>query len=978
MSKNVSSNRLLELIQGLNFNPTEVMRLFLKSTEEASNGGVVYFDATNPVILAMEAGILTSAAAQQEIQTITRRLYPSTVDNWKDLALHMQDIDNRDIYAQPAGCKVFFLFAVEEIKRKAIKFENSDVKLLTIPKYTNITVGEYDLMVKYPFTIRINKYGNISVKYDISEEGLFGRIGSPLINFEFIKIDNVDYMRIPVECVQCHLHSYSATVSPTTGFKNRYVYKDKFHKIKAYIYRNNKWREIETTQRLTVLNKNSVTLQYQAGNGTVEVSIPPFYFNNNLMGDRIRIDIFTTKGKVSHPLVNYNDGAYKFSYPDLDNRINEHVSVLSKLNTFKVFSNDIIAGGRDEHNFDAIKARVINRSSISEGLAITEKELTNRLNDLGFNLSKVRDNVTERLYAASRLPPNPENSLTTTGVGFSVNTLHTTFEKLAEVSTVANNGNRITVKPNTLYNLENGIMSIVPAERVTIMKDPTLTSLESLVSWVNSNNFVFSPYYYVHDINRGQYDVRAYRLDDPTVLSKVSINENPTLQLDASIAVFQVNIKDNAYELFVGLTVGSNFIELDPANISLQARFSDKEENSTHFLNAELVTPIDPNTGKPVDNQYVYKFVIDTNWDIDEDHRLLMAGTNIPIPLLTFLDIFIVIRDYEPDGFSRTQMDNLIDHRSLPNFNGQTTQYVLSQERLELQLGKHMEHLWKRARTTIGLEDYKVHEVDIPLLYEEDVFEYDQHGIIVLEPDRASGNLIPKIKHQKGDNVLDPKTQQPLLKFRAGEPVIENGQKVLKNGRRGLNRQVDIIVMEGLYYMTSHEETINYIDNVLDTIDEWVFDILGDKVKPELLERTNIMFHPRTTIGDMWVYVENGVRVKVKSNQDLSLRLHVTSDIYNNLEIRYKLEQISKQVIQDILQQRKTISKAEILRVLLENLGTGIQGIELKGFMDNKYDVVTIADELDTPTIGKRLNINSKLEVIVEDSVEFEFVKHSA
>src|SRR5574344_1119432 len=109
MANNISTNDLMAKIAQFNFNPTEIMRLFLKATEEVTNGAVTFFDASNPTILAVEAGVITPAACLQEIGTITRRLYSPAVDNWDDLFLHMNDIDINEMADQPGTATVTFM-----------------------------------------------------------------------------------------------------------------------------------------------------------------------------------------------------------------------------------------------------------------------------------------------------------------------------------------------------------------------------------------------------------------------------------------------------------------------------------------------------------------------------------------------------------------------------------------------------------------------------------------------------------------------------------------------------------------------------------------------------------------------------------------------------------------------------------------------------------------------------------------------------
>ena len=85
----LSTDNLIEKIKNVNFNPNEIMRLFLKATEELTNGEMSFFTADNPTVVAVEAGVITPAAILQEIQLLTRDFYAPAVDSWEGLFLHM-------------------------------------------------------------------------------------------------------------------------------------------------------------------------------------------------------------------------------------------------------------------------------------------------------------------------------------------------------------------------------------------------------------------------------------------------------------------------------------------------------------------------------------------------------------------------------------------------------------------------------------------------------------------------------------------------------------------------------------------------------------------------------------------------------------------------------------------------------------------------------------------------------------------------
>jgi hypothetical protein len=81
-----------------------------------------------------------------------------------------------------------------------------------------------------------------------------------------------------------------------------------------------------------------------------------------MIGNNIRLDIYTTHGSIEHPLINYNDGAYQIKYFDYNNKNNQYAGLLGSLNVLKAFSTDTILGGSDALSFDEMKKRVVNRS----------------------------------------------------------------------------------------------------------------------------------------------------------------------------------------------------------------------------------------------------------------------------------------------------------------------------------------------------------------------------------------------------------------------------------------------------------------------------------------------------------------------------------------------------------------------------------------------------------------------------------------
>lgn len=976
-----TSADLANQIAQVNFNPAEIHRLLLKRIQDNSNGEVTLFNPTTPVVAGMEAGILTATSVLQEFRAITRSLYPATVDNWDDLYVHMQDVDFKDLLAQPGTATLNFFMSIDEIKQKAIPVENATgVSMLQIPRHTQITVGDYTLMLKYPIIIKINSYGNIAIKYDVSVGEVLGSVSDALINFRYTKINDIELISFSLEVIQVALQSGVYAVTQNTGFVQKIKTTDNLYLVKAYtrLNTNSQWFEVDVTPRIKGLNKNQATVQVQEGTGYITVKIPPYYLVNNMLGTELRLDIYTTKGLSNHNLANYDEASYKFSFFDYNNKNNAYSGIMGGLNVFKCYSADTIEGGRDRLDFDTAKNRVVNRSTITEGVPITDLELNNRLSDLGMSTTRVLDNVSDLTFAASKLIPAPTNNLTVTGVGCNVQTMQARVEDLAKLTTVRDNGDRITVLPNTLYNVVNGVLTVVDNATVRTMIDPAVTSPDQLATWANNNNLVFSPYYYIHDVSNNLYSVRPYRLDNPNVLGKESINENTTLQLDASVYSYQITPRSDlqGYTLHVGLIVGDTFKELSLNNVSIQLSYTNDTDTARYYIDGVLDVAIDATTGRPIGDNYVYRFDFLTNWDIDDSHRLIMANSFIPIPLQCELDVFIVVKDFKPTGFSKTAMDNLINVASMSNYDGGDDHAVLTQERLTVKFGTYMSNLWNRCRSAPTADNYKVYPADVPLTFTDNVYQRDQNGVIEFTKDATTGVLSPVLINKIGDPVLVNGVAQ--TKHKMGDIMLDqDGNPVLKDGLRGLTRQFDMVVMDGLYYLTTHQLTIEYFKQVLDTIDDWVFNILRDRVSPELLGRSTILYHPKSTVGTIKVYVENGITALVQADQQLSIKLYVGDSVYNNNDLRDSYSQTAKKVIQNLFETQDTISVSDMVNVVSDNLGENVFGVDIAGFMGDKYSTITVYDNLTTPCIGKKMTVNSKLELVVSDSVDIEFIWHS-
>src|SRR5699024_4593126 len=92
---------------------------------------------------------------------------------------------------------------------------------------------------------------------------------------------------------------------------------------------------------------------------------------------------------------------------------------------------------------------------------------------------------------------------------------------------------------------------------------------------------------------------------------------------------------------------------------------------------------------------------------------------------------------------------------------------------------------------------------------------------------------------------------------------------------------------------------------------------------------------------------------------------------YRNLAIHKFVKDSTAEVISNVLKQ-KTVSKDDIITALRDAMKPNITSVEVDGFMDNLFNIVTVVDTSMSPTIGKRLIVDTDSTLLVEDSISID------
>lgn len=988
MATPVSSSGVMDNLSLIRANPTAVQRLMYNLQFGLTDGLHFYVDATNPVVHMIECAAMTGASAVLHAEALNARQYSFNARSQEDLYLHMSDRDFLNRFANPSRTTFSLLLSVDEIIAKAVDIGNgSGVKKVVIPKHAEITASGLPFTLQYAIEIRVYPNDSISILWVTDPASPILRLTTNQIDWTYSTIAAIRFLHLKIPMQQMAITSQYLQLNAVRGFSREYLFQDKFYYCRAFTKATNSttWAEIRTTHTDQVYDVNVPTALLKVVGNRLSVQIPQIYFTNGLIKDGLRLDIYTTKGAVELDLGGVDPRTFTARWYDHDSTsLSGFSAMLSTLAGISFFSETVVTGGSNGVAYETLRDRVITKSNTSQKVALTPKQLETALNDKGYEVVLSVDNISQRQYIATRSLPAPvlpkaadtNNTLARTAIGCAVQTFQSTFVKMVQHTNVKNNGDRITLTPDCVYLNNGGILQLLSNGELDALNQMAGIAPEGLANQINAKDYLYSPYYYVLDINDNQYSARAYRLDTPSIESKYYLNSNDSLLVEVSTIQYSVGLTSDksGYRIVVELAVNDTLKAFELERIALQLSYIPNKSSQRIFLNGSLVTQVNPQTGRPYGDKYVYEFILDTKFDVDSEHNLIHEPYRTTVKLTTDFDLVCILRDHTPVGTTVSSIDDFIDPTKLDDYVATSVYRGVSHETMSIRFGDHLDKLWIRTRSVIDSMEYETYAEDVPAVYTETVFARDDVGNVIIHWDGT--DLNEEVLHLRGDPVLDEEGQ-PMMKYKAGEFVLDaHGDPIPKGGIRGMLRQLDLLLLDARYYFATSETTVNYRKTVEELISTWVLTDL-DETANDLLELTELFFTPKSTLGNIEAYTEDRQLVTLKADQTFYVTCYVSKAVNDNEAIRQIITRTIALTLNEQMQ-LPTISETDIIAALKKALGTDVISFKFSGLADNQYSIITLKDSSARPSIGKRLVALSNRTLAVQDAISVNFVEHEA
>jgi len=957
------------------FDPDSIHRLMLNELESTFNGELELMDPTNPFIFLMEASAVLGSEGMKQANVLHRLQYPALAQTMDELYPHMTDVDYLDRFGTPGSTTMTILLGKDEIYSKAVDTGAGGVRKVVIPRHTSVTVAGTTFTMQYPIEIRVMNHGGLQIVYDGSRPSPIEKLISNQVEWviENYNGQRQEFINIKVPMKQYKITPIYESLNAATGFKKTYSFEDNFYYCRVFMSRNQRgWEEIKTTHSEQVYDVRTPTAVLRVDGNQLTVRLPQVYFNTGLANTELRVDIYTTKGPISMALNSFNTGDFVAKWIDLDQQDNGIYSApLQSMTTMTVYGGQAVSGGRTGLSFEELRARVMSNSLGEKSLPVTPAQLGSVLNNLGFGALKYVDNVTNRIYVATRALPTPETGDSYTAVGSCMGTLMQTFDYLSRLETVMVGRDQLTLLPDTLYRNVNGKLEIVPdAERRALVQlaaqDP-----EEFSKQYNKVNYLYSPFHYVLDISNNRFTTRAYHFGTPEITKKAFVMENPTLGIGITTSLHELSKTEHGWKLRVMTNSGEGFKELANEDVIAQLSFTPTGEHDRAYLNGTFL-------GRHSDtNEFIFEFDLDTTWDIDPEHDLCLDSFKmydnsyraVYTALETTFDLCYVVVGSQRTGQRSSEIDSLLGHFLLPD-----QSVGLYQEQLTLQLGQSLEGLWTRGRSMASSEEYMVHEQDVYETYLENVYLRNEAGgaVITVVDGRPTFTLL----HRAGDPVIDS-TGFPKVKFAKGTPIYdEYGNPVPKEPRKILYA-TDLFVIDGVYYFATSSSDIAYRDSIPNTIVEWLTEVL-DNIDEATREETGILFQPVGTLGETEVLTDKNRKLTMDAGQSFNVVLYVSKAVYRDFELRALMTDTVNKTLARLLDNRM-LAIDSIISTLKAALGDDVLALILTGLGGEiNHDVITMVDESARLCIRKKLMATGDRQLQVVDDLKVDFAIHQS
>lgn len=953
-------------------NPMIVAAAALDEIENRLGGTRIIADPNTPFCHLLEFG---SSIAAQTINAIDEKLpilYPKRATTMEELYSHMSDYDYLRMYSSPAKTAVRMYLPKRYLINHAINY-NTNYKKVVIPSGTRFIIGKYNFGIYYPINILINNYTNaFTVIYDTTNINPLFSLTKNVVDKYDINYGGLEYLVIDFYVYQFSKSTVEESLLDVTGFAKKIEYNDKFYALRLYNYKNKTYTEMSQSQSKFVYDTSVPTalVQVLPDEAKIKINIPQIYFDNNLMGSKLLVELYTTEGTLNVDTTNINDSDIGIVYDNSiwDNDTYTNIFKNMPFDNIIQLSGTRIAGGSDAISVSELRNRVVN-DTLYDKVPISEAELTTYLNDNGFYVSKYTDNITDRRYYAYRVIRDSNGTI--------VPSFSTTLTLLESYTKDSNHSsflyhsvdNSITIMPSALYVYDDSTGSATP---LTDVETNTLinSSKRDLAETLNTKQYLKSLYYIRVSLDNLYPRADSFDLSTPTV-DKITfeLDNTEVSQTMMSFAASIVHDVVGKYEIYISVTrsddlqlvtvdnlkVYGTVLSSDGKWIGAEATYISTDSN-THIDTWKLEIPV--NYHLTLDDEIGVTYISQDEEYSDPEHLISLT----PKFYLVFMTSKNVIEG------AVDSIDGIVTGVPAAVKAG----YVgLTRQSLQLTLGDNLNDvICNNLEISKSKAQYQRYATDIPKRYTEDVYEKDENGYIKIYQN-DDGTMSTKKLHEVGEIVKDDKNHivyehltGDVIRDAYGNPVTTiPGEKLY---------YLDMMFIDAKMFFSDRQAELDFQTSIYEGMRSYL-NIIRD-LQNQLLERTSVYFNCVRSTGTG--RINRGDGVIVKENIELSFRIvcYVPSYVKKSEDIQNNITELTCTAIEAAIN-TKTISMLDIFESVKSKMSDYIDHFDLLGINDNvALQTFTVVDDDSQPSICRKLELSDDNILTLKKQIDITYI----
>lgn len=960
----------MENIQELIHNPVAIQNASLTLVEQMRKGEYTALDSASPFVTLMGINAANVAAAINSYTGVLRKQYSALSSSPEELYHHMSDKDYRARFANPFRQKVMCFLALEEVLAKAVEQPDGSKKL-TIRQYSNTTVDGTTFTLLYPVVIKVLDRERFSIRYDVKDTHPLHPLLSDTIYWTIRKStrsEDASLLQIELEMVQTTVKATLFDINPAIGLNKTIAFDDQFAYARVWMKssQTTNWHELGVTHSEMVYDPSTPTAVLKVLPGSVQVRIPLIYFTQRKVQGKIRVDVFSCKGEVLLNATGRDARQFtnEWGSENYDPITPEEAALRGISSKFFIFTG-IAQGGTNALSFETLRKRVIDNAFGPVQTPVSHAQIKSALEDNGYVIRTHVDTITDRQFLASKpLPASRDRDLITAGAAC-IEPVIVTKTQLKNNPWVNDHGLRMTITPSALFKNVSGVTRPTSESELTdLMALPS----EDKVGVINNHQYRFTPFYYILDFDNHQFKTRVYDLDSPKINVDRFIAENETTGMLCEIGTLSLTNETHGYTIRVSTLSNKAWKEQDVSYKHAQLSFTPAGIGSPAAINATWV-------GQTDNHEDIFEFKIHTSFDVDASDKLSLKNFLVfsSDPREVFCDLEQKMRlsfissAPMPSSTLPHAMDSELVGIDLP-----IRRKAIQAQMVDVVFGQRLKHLWHPCRTLASGNEYQRYDHDVFETYEQDIYEINpETETIVFTKD--DGSVYTKLRHAKGDPVLD-QNNQPVVKHAKGDLILDSGSPIPVN-EDNLQRQMDMLFLEGGYYFANDISTQNYTKEMVQTLTRYITEELPRLTK-NTLDKTTIYFYPKVTMGHVKVLIDAGVVTSIDSAQSLQVKIGTLKGVQNNPSLKREIEIKVIETI-DKYFANEVISVSELTQTLKQVLSDDVLSVSVSGLAGSYHaNAMTMVHANERISLKKKVVILDSGEFTVREDVAVEIFEH--